>query len=620
MEEIEGPQHPWDQLPGEPDLWYTRFTQYRLLGTSRSIRKAEISTREQAGKTNHAQSATNGWYTNYKKWEWYQRAIQWDRWLLENAESEINETWTHLIMGREEILGRLSEHARVNISDFFITRELPLLDSHGNALKDSAGVPMTKTAWEVNYEEVKSRGYLVKSITETRYGTRLELHDGQSALIQVGKHRGLFLYNEQGDEKIMADTRGGFQLPADVLAPNFLNVYRDLVDKNNTEYVLTGGRGSTKSSFASLALIYIMLNNPEVHVLALRQVAATLRDSVFAQLNWAIAELGLMDQFKSTTSPMEITRSLTGQKIFFRGADDPNKIKSIKPSFGYIGALWFEELDQFHGPESVRKIEQSAIRGGSMAITFKTFNPPRTIGNWANKYILIPKPGQLVHRSNYLEVPIKWLGQPFVDEAAHLKNVNEPAYEHEYLGVVNGTGGMIFENVRLNEITDEEIAQFDRVTCGLDFGYYPDPAHFSKVHYDAARMTLYIFGEHRAWKRSNRAMYDEIIETKLLSVNDLMIADSAEPKSVADYREFGANCRGAEKGPESVKYSIKWLQGLRAIVIDPTRCPHTAEEFATYEYLRDKDDNFISSYPDKDNHAIDSVRYATNRTWQRRGS
>jgi phage terminase large subunit len=177
----------------------------------------------------------------------------------------------------------------------------------------------------------------------------------------------------------------------------------------------------------------------------------------------------------------------------------------------------------------------------------------------------------------------------------------------------------VFENVQLRKISDDEIKQFDRCVRGQDWGFYPDPAHHSMVHYDAARMTLYIFGEYRAWKTSNRAVYDELVRRGLKN-DELIIADSAEPKSIADFWEYGASCRGAEKGPESVKYSIKWLQSIAAIVIDPERCPYTAQEFLEYEYEQDADGNYISEYPDHNNHAIDSVRYATNMIWAKKAA
>jgi PBSX family phage terminase large subunit len=411
---------------------------------------------------------------------------------------------------------------------------------------------------------------------------------------------------------------GRFTLPADVLAPSFLDAHRDIVNGRHTEYILSGGRGSTKSSFVSLELISLLINNPNMHAVAMRQVKDTLRDSVYSQLVWAISELGLSDDFNCTTSPLEIEYKATGQKVYFRGADDPGKIKSIKPAFGYIGILWFEELDQFHGPEAVRKIEQSVIRGGDEAKIFKTFNPPPTANNWANKYIQIPKESQYQHRSDYRTVPPEWLGKTFIDEAEHLQRVNPKAYNHEYLGEANSDGGAVFPNLKLRAITDDEIKEFDRVLHGLDWGFYPDPAHYSRVHYDAARRVLYVYGESRHYKLSNEQLWNSLQEYGLTK-NDLLIADSAEPKSVQDFRAYGSNCRGAEKGKESVAYSVKWLQGLTEIVIDPVRCPYSSNEFQDYEYERTKDGEIISALPDANNHAIDSVRYATNLIWRRKG-
>lgn len=421
------------------------------------------------------------------------------------------------------------------------------------------------------------------------------------------------------DEQSSGPAEGEFVLPATIIAPSFFEVYRDMKQRDHTEYVLHGGRGSTKSSFISLASIDLLISNPTMHMLACRQIGNTLRDSVFSQLRWAIGELGLTDQFKVTTSPLEITYKPTGQKIYFRGGDDPIKIKSIKPAFGYIGIVWFEELDQFRGSEAVRNIEQSAIRGGDLAYIIKSFNPPRTAANWANKYLQIPKDTQMQHFSNYLNVPKAWLGKTFLEEALHLKAVNPTSYDHEYGGLAVGTGGMIFENVQIRAITDDEIEQFDRVTCGLDWGYFPDPASFGRMHYDAARMILYIFDEYRAHKNKNRKLYNNLVELHGLTPQDLVIADSAEPKSIADLREYGATIRGAEKGPGSVDYSMKWLQSLNAIIIDDRRAPHHAEEFLSYELEQDKQGEFISAYPDKNNHAIDDVRYGTNLIWRRRG-
>lgn len=407
-------------------------------------------------------------------------------------------------------------------------------------------------------------------------------------------------------------------IPANMVAPTFSSVLFDIENREHSEYVFPGGRGSTKSSFVSLQTIDILMKNEELHACVLRQISNTLKDSVYNQILWAISALGLDDEFYATRSPLEITRVKTGQKIYFRGADDPNKIKSIKVPFGYIGVVWFEELDQFQGEDAVRKIEQSVIRGGDIAYKFKSFNPPKSANNWANKYIKIPRQDRLIIESNYLSVPRKWLGKPFLDDAEFLKEVNPAAYENEYLGVANGTGGNVFDNVVIREITDEEIKQFDRVYRGIDWGWYPDPFAYSCMYYDSARLRLIIFDELRCNKKSNKETA-QMLKERGVTGNDIVICDSAEPKSVGDYRSYGLLARPAEKGAGSVDYSMKWLQSLREIVIDNVRCPETAKEFLEYEYERDKDGNVISGYPDKNNHSIDAVRYGMNKVWKRRG-
>lgn len=588
---------PWERLEGEPSRWFQRFEMYRLQGNTRSIEAVYRSECEASGRA--VKRPSHIWYKRADEWQWKTRAAAWDQYLIDQAAAEVERKWRSKIMAEVEVLGRLSEMGRANINDFLTIGK----DGHITGF---------------NEEALRERGYLIKKISTSKGRTKsisLELYDGQSAVKTMGHHHQLFTNQEDKPDRPDA----GFSLPADVIAPSFVNAYRDIRDRLHTEYLFYGGRGSTKSSFISLAIIYLLVNNPDMHAVALRQVKDTLRDSVYSQIVWAIGELGLEADFKCTTSPLEITYRPTGQKVYFRGADDPGKIKSIKPASGYIGIAWFEELDQFHGEEGIRKIEQSVIRGGDLAYIFKSFNPPRTAANWANKYTKIPKATQYQHKSNYLDVPPEWLGKAFLEEAEHLKAVNPAAYEHEYLGEANGTGGLVFENVQLRSITDEEIAQFDRPLQGVDWGYFPDPWAWNKCHYDAARMTLYIFDELRMFKAGNRETSDALINQKGVKPSDLLIADSAEPKSIGDYRDYGLSCRGAEKGPESVKYSMKWLQSLRAIVIDNERCPETAEEFLNYELEMDKDGNFISEYPDKNNHHIDAVRYATNLIWRRRG-
>lgn len=404
-----------------------------------------------------------------------------------------------------------------------------------------------------------------------------------------------------------------------VISPQFWTVHRDIQAGKHTYYDLYGGRGSTKSSFSALEIILGIMKDRQANAIVFRKRYNTIGASVFEQLLWAVDALGVDGYWHATTSPYKLTYKPTGQVVIFRGLDDPMKIKSVKVAKGYFKYLWFEELDEYSGDEEIRSVQQSVLRGGSSFVVLKTFNPPISRNNWANEYVQTPRPNALRHKSCYLEVPSGWLGQQFIDDAEELKRINPKAYEHEYLGIPVGAGGEVFDNVEAREITDDEISRFDQIYMGIDWGWYPDPFAWTKMHYDSARRTLYIFDEYRVNKKSNRETWDDLQTLKGVTGSDLITADSAEPKSVGDYRDYGAFCRPAVKGPDSVRYGIKWLQSLNAIVIDPERCPGTCKEFQNYEYERTTDGEVISSFPDADNHSIDSVRYAMERVWKRKG-
>jgi PBSX family phage terminase large subunit len=391
------------------------------------------------------------------------------------------------------------------------------------------------------------------------------------------------------------------------------------MEGKHTYYDLYGGRGSTKSSFIGTMIPLGLMSDPNANAVIFRKVGNTIGTSVYEQILWGLNALGVMDEWKCTTSPYKITYRKTGQVILFRGLDKAKKMKSIKVSQGYLKYLWFEELDEFAGEEEIRSVQQSVMRGGPKFVVFKSFNPPISKSNWANQYVMTPRRGALRHKSCYTDVPQDWLGEQFFDDAEELKQTNPRAFEHEYLGNAVGTGGEVFDNLEIRQITDEEIYHFDNIYMGIDWGWYPDPFHWGKMHYDSTRRTLYIYDEFRANKMSNAETWNSLVVKKGVTGSDLITADSAEPKSVADYREYGAMCRGAIKGPDSVRYGMKWLQSLRAIVIDPVRCPNTAREFTHYEYERTQNDEVISSFPDANNHSIDMVRYAMERVYKRKG-
>ena len=396
----------------------------------------------------------------------------------------------------------------------------------------------------------------------------------------------------------------------------FYDVAHDVFHHGHTHYDFSGGRGSLKSSTVSVLVPLLLINNPGTHALVLRKVANTIRDSVYAQYIWAIGELGMAAYWEAKVSPMELIYKPTGQKIMFRGADDPMKIKSIKVPFGYIAVTHFEEKDQFAGRAEIRTILQSTMRGGSKYWNFESYNPPISRDNWANKDSLEERTDRLCHKSTYLQAPPEWLGEQFLAEAEHLKATDERAYQHEYLGIPVGTGGNVFDNLELREITDEEIAQFDRIYQGVDWGWFPDPFAFIRLHYDRARETIYLMDEIYQNKLTNEASGNIIIQRGYKDA--YVTCDSAEPKSVTDYRAMGLPAKAAVKGPGSVDYGMKWLQ-RRKIVIDRKRTPNAYNEFVNYEYDRNKDGDIISGYPDENNHLIDATRYAVERISRRMG-
>ena len=392
------------------------------------------------------------------------------------------------------------------------------------------------------------------------------------------------------------------------IGKGFYGLHRDIREGGHTHYWLKGGRGSGKSSFLSIEIILGLVEDEDANAVVLRKVAANLRDSVFEQMIWAIHALGVEDEWERKVSPMELVRKNTGQKVLFRGCDDPRKLKSIKFQRGYAKFIWYEEVDEFGGMQELRNLNQSLMRGGEEFRIFYSYNPPKHARSWVNQEMAEEREDRLVHHSTYKEMPEEWLGSQFLAEAEYIRKRHPETYRHEYMGEVTGSGGEIFRNLTLREISDEEIAAFDRISRGLDWGYAVDPLHYTVNHYDKTRRRLYIFFELRAQGMSNRRLAEEI--GKENPNHREVICDSAEPKSIAEMRDYGVAVVGAKKGPDSVYYGIKWLQDLEEIIIDPKRCPETAKEFYGYEYEGDGKGGWKAAFPDRENHAIDEVRYS----------
>lgn len=398
----------------------------------------------------------------------------------------------------------------------------------------------------------------------------------------------------------------------DIIAPSFYEVHKEIKKGVKTHFWHKGGRGSTKSSFISIEIALNMMKDAErnnlTNAVVFRRVKDVLRGSVFEQMLWAIEKLGVSDKWGVSYAPLKLTYLPTGQVILFKGADNPKKVKSIKVAKGYIKYIWYEEVDEFESYDKIRNINQSLMRGGEKFFVFYSFNPPESQRNWTNMEVLEEREDKNIHHSTYLTVPKEWLGEQFIIEAEHLKKVNETKYDHDYLGAVTGTGGEVFRNVTIREITDDEIRVFDRVRSGLDFGYAADPLAYVLMHYNKTKKRLYIFGEiYKIQLGNSKAV--ELIK-KLNPHNRRITADSEEPRTINEFKKLGLNIIGAKKGPDSVEHGLKFLsEEIEEIIIDPIRCPNTKREFMEYEIEKDKDGNLKGDYPDKNNHTIDAVRY-----------
>lgn len=403
----------------------------------------------------------------------------------------------------------------------------------------------------------------------------------------------------------------------DCIGPAFYEVHNYIKNETYSDYYLTGGRASLKSSFPSIEIVKGIIEDPLANAMAIMKVGVSIETGVFAQFQWAIDKLGLEAYFKPNFQKYYFTYLPTGQKIFCKGCDEASKFKSIKLVNGYFKYQWFEELDAFDGMEEVRKVQQSLTRAGlDTAIRFYCYNPPKTMDHWVNKHILNLQKAinegavtrTLIHHSTYLQVPPEWLGKQFIQDAETLKATNPMAYEHEYLGKITGTGGQVFSNVKQLEMTPEVLNKFGAIKRGLDWGFAVDPTTMVSLWYDRKHKELYIYDEIYEFGIS----FDNLaraIKPKNKE-NGIVRADSAEPRSNNELVQRGINIAPARKGPGSVDHGIKWLQGLNSIFIDSIKCPNIYREFVGYEHEKDKAGNFRNNYPDKNNHTIDATRYA----------
>lgn len=380
--------------------------------------------------------------------------------------------------------------------------------------------------------------------------------------------------------------------------------------------VCKGSRASKKSKTTALNFIYRIMKHPQANLLVVRKTFRTLKDSCFTDLKWAIKRLQVDDYWETKTSPLEITYKPTGQKILFRGLDDPLKITSITVDVGYLCWGWIEEAYEITSEADFDVLDES-IRGDMPEGLFKqwtlTFNPWNE-HHWLKKrFFDVESPDVLAMTTDYR--CNEWLDAADLRLFEEMKSRNPRRYQVAGLGNWGIVDGLVFENWEERAFTLEEVKEC--VTCcGLDFGYTNDPTAFSVAFLNQKTKELYVWDEIYQTGMSNRDIADRI--QSMGYGKERIVADSAEPKSIDELKGYGLRVRGAKKGRDSVRHGIQWMQDLR-IYIHP-RCVNALVEFGNYTWKKDRFGKALNEPEDEFNHYCDSLRYAcekyiARKTW-----
>lgn len=415
-----------------------------------------------------------------------------------------------------------------------------------------------------------------------------------------------------------------------LVGPRFLEPHRLAASGEVTDLWLDGGRGSLKSSYASLELVNLLMRDPDANALVMQRVGSDIRNGSFAQVMWAIERLGAQGSWRARGSARSIVNDATGQLILFRGGDDARKTKGVKFDHGYCRVLWLEECDQFLGMDDVRTIRQSVSRGGPI-LRLHTFNPPRSRDSWANveadRVAASDDPRERRFSSTYMDAPVEWLGAQFVADAEALREQDEEAYRHEYLGEAVGVGGEVFPRAEYRAVTAEERARLDRPVAGQDWGWWPDPWAAVLSFWEPSTRTLYSVAErggNRLQPADSAAMVRDMLtwadrEGEEPTYHPLTVwSDDADPGQIQAHRDEGVEARAAGKGGNRMR-SYEWLSGVRW-VIDPEACPNLAREARRMQYARATDGTWLNDVPDGDDHWVDAVRYSVMQIATRRGA
>lgn len=394
------------------------------------------------------------------------------------------------------------------------------------------------------------------------------------------------------------------QLSSDI----FNDIYLKHQFNNQNRYQIYYGGSSSGKSVSLAQRTVLDVFNGQRNYLVVRNVQNTIRRSVLNEITKAISSFKLTPYFQVNKTDLTITCTINNKQILFAGLDDPEKIKSITPIDGVITDIWVEEATECEYA-AVKQLDKR-LRGRSKVKKRLTlsFNPilrdhwiyKEYFGIWEDNKQYVEKNDVSILKTTYKDN--KFLTE---DDIEALENETDKYYYEVYtLGNWGVLGALIFKNWRVEDFSDIEHT-FDNYKNGLDWGFGVDPFAFIRSHYDKKRKRLYICNEIYATELLNE---ESARLVKEIVGNEIVICDSAEPKSISDYKKYKVRALPAKKGPGSVEHGIKFLQGLE-IIIHP-RCKNARMEFSKYKWKEDKSGIVLPIPVDRDNHIIDALRYS----------
>lgn len=417
--------------------------------------------------------------------------------------------------------------------------------------------------------------------------------------------------------------------------------YRTFWNFKGRYRTVKGSRASKKSKTTALWYIYHLMKYPDANLLVVRKTGRTLKDSCYTELKWAAKRLGVEHLWNFTLSPLEATYKPTGQKIYFRGLDDPLKVTSITVDVGCLCWLWLEEAYEIMSEADFDTLDES-IRGEvpeglwkQITITFNPWNERHWLkhrffdvvvgkdeeGNLIYKDRLEYTGSPISEDGDTLAITTNYLCNEWLDEAdkrvfQRMKENNPKRYAVAGLGGWGIVDGLVYTNWKEQAFDIEDLEGFDcKTASGLDFGYTNDPTAFFIGFVDEINKKLYVWDEIYQKGMSNKKIYDEIVKAGYSK--ERITADCAEPKSIDELKGYGLRIKGAEKGKDSIKNGIQWIQDFE-IIIHP-RCVNFITEISNYTWEKDKFGTKLNVPIDDFNHLMDAMRYALEKFIKKKG-